>query len=153
MPECSDADITPCKDSTSSYIWSKKSPDKISWSDAYNFCETLPDGGFSWRMPEIYELRTLIQSCSGTQTSNTSCMIAEDCFTSYACIDDCSACSSTSNGTYSKLGDSDTLWSGSILSDNYAWVLYFSDASFDYAKQSGNSISPAAKWKVRCIKK
>ena len=153
LPECSSADVTPCVDSSSTYIWSRKSSDATSWDNANSFCNGLSDGGFNWRMPEIYELRTLIKNCSGSQSSNISCQITDECYESYACLDGCSECSATSSGTYSKLGDSDTLWSASILSSNYAWVALFSTAYFDYGKQSGNTISPANKYKVRCIKK
>lgn len=148
LPECSRESGTPCKDSSSSLIWSKKSSDKLSWSSADTYCKNLTDGGLGgWKMPAIYELRTLIKDCTYTQSSG-SCMIAEGCLAE-SCTKNCYACTASSSGEYSKLGDNDTLWSSSGMEGNiyYMWVLGFDAAVFDYAKKA------SATYKVRCVRK
>ena len=155
IPECSSADITPCLDSSSGHIWSKKSSEAKSLDNADSYCSNLSEEGYpkgSWRMPEIYELRTLIKDCGSTVSSpSSSCLIGEDCLTYYSeCDQNCSGCAADTSGKYSKLGDSDTLWSSSSLGGNdfyNIWILHFRNASFDSAKKA------TAKFKVRCIKK
>ena len=153
LPECSPTSGTPCIDSSSTLIWSKKS-DTMSWSEADSFCNKLSDGGFSWRMPEIGDLRTLIQNCKCTQSSG-SCLITNDCTSNSTCYSGCSTsspactCDPDSTGTYSKLGDAEPLWSASQLEGNiyYMWIVNFRSATFDYVKEASSN------YKVRCIKK
>ena len=153
LPECSSADITPCIDSSSTYIWSAMSSETKSWDDAYNYCNSRTEGGYSWRIPKISELRTLVQNCSSSQADG-SCQISEECLDYIdECLAGCSSCTYDSTGTYSKFGKGDTLWSSSVETNNYMWTLDFKDASFYFAKQSGNSLFPGEKLKVRCIKK
>ena len=153
LPECSSADVTPCIDSSSTYIWSAMSSESKSWDDAYNYCNSRTEGGYSWRIPKISELRTLVQNCSSSQADG-SCQISEECLDYIdECLAGCSSCTYDSTGTYSKFGKGDTLWSSSVETNNYMWTLDFKDASFYFAKQSGNSLFPGEKLKVRCIKK
>ena len=42
-------------------IWSDRAANKMNWSSAKQYCENLAEGGFGdWRLPNIYELKTLI---------------------------------------------------------------------------------------------
>ncbi len=153
LPECTFTDNAPCKDSSSGFVWSSRLSSAKYWSDAVEYCDGLDESGLSWRMPEIYELRTLIENCSSTQIGG-SCQIAEGCV-AYNCNTGCDSCSGqTGSGYYSKLGDADTLWSVTKISDYsdyWVWTLNFKSAGFsqgDYKATSGDD-----KYHVRCIKK
>ena len=61
LPECSATSGTPCKDSTSGLIWSEKAENTMAWQDAKNYCNNHTEGGFSWHLPNIDELRTIIK--------------------------------------------------------------------------------------------
>ena len=141
LPECSKNTTSfPCKDSSTSYIWSAKNTyGSKTWQQAKDYCTGLNTsnyGGFSsgWHLPTISELRTLIQNCSATQMppvgSNT-CGVREDksvtclsnsCWTESACY------SCDGNGGYSKFGDTGWFWSSSFQSDGSysAWSVGFS---------------------------
>lgn len=149
LPECSSADVTPCKESVYQNIWSKKSG-AINFSAAESYCNQLNEGGYQWRMPEIYELRTLIQNCSSTAAGGP-CNVTKDCSVS---IDECNVgCSSCNpSGAYSKFGDSDMLWSYTdytVPPVYYVWTINFSHANLSY----GSKTNTNDKYKVRCIKK
>ena len=81
---------------------------------AKSYCDVLNEDGHSdWRLPNISELRTLIQNCEGTVTggscgvintgdAETSCLSKDDCWTE----NDCFSCSyDYLTGMYSKLGE------------------------------------------------
>ena len=49
--------------------WSNRSPEKMNWPKAIDYCRNLNEGGYSnWRLPDIDELRTLIKNCPKTET-------------------------------------------------------------------------------------
>ncbi len=151
IPECSAASGTPCKDSASQ-VWSKKSSATKYWSKAAEDCDTLDEGGFTWRLPEIWELRMLITDCTKTQADAETCMLSDD-HLGFADGTNCGSCTSNSTGKYSILGDTETLWSATKVSDyssSWVWILNFKKASFDYDSYSS---SGDFKYKFRCIKK
>ncbi|MBO4710905.1 DUF1566 domain-containing protein [bacterium] len=154
LPECKFSNPTPCKDSSSGYVWSSKSSAAKYWNAAVEYCDTLDELGVAWRLPEIYELRTLIENCSGTQTGGT-CQIAEGCVAFTPCHEGCDSCVGKES-FYSKVGDDETLWSATKLSDDnlkdyFAWTLNFHGASFSYADYKATSGDD--KYFVRCVKK
>lgn len=68
LPECSATSATPCidseavnSDSEKTYlIWSGKSPERLRWVDAVEYCSNLNEGGFNdWLIPSIAALQTL----------------------------------------------------------------------------------------------
>ena len=141
IPECGKNTTSfPCKDSDTGYIWSEKTPN-ISWQQATDLCDDLNTsnyGGFNsgWHLPTINELRTLIQDNPATQmppSGSDVCPIRNDegnvclvesCWTESAC---CSG-SYDSNGGHSKFGETDSLWSSSLItdySDGAAWYVNF----------------------------
>ena len=161
LPECSTADVTPCYDSTSHLTWSKKSSSTMTYSDAMSYCsgsEMNCYGGFSdWKLPNISELRTLIQNCPtlvtggscgvvDTGNSSTSCLSYSGCFAS----ETCSSCYDSNNPSqYSKFGDIDRFWSSSIVSDYplyYIWSLNFKYSSLSYNNKTDSSDY------VRCVR-
>ena len=115
------------------FIWSERSPDKMNWNDAKQYCEDLTEGGFDdWRLPNIDELRSLIQNHSGTQTGG-SCPISEKAgkLSSDDRTDDCYG---RKGSNFSKLGDEGLFWSSSVPSDDSsgAWFVNFNNGDVDY---------------------
>ena len=110
--------------------WSSISPNDISWFEAVEYCYNLTEREKSdWRLPTIDELRNLIQSCQETIPGG-SCAVSETCAGGYCLDESCQACSPELNGSYSKLGDTNQLWSATSLSnhDPAAWYVDFSNA-------------------------
>ena len=154
IPECAPANATPCNDSATSIMWSSRSAGEMNWENAGSYCENLTEAGYSdWRLPNISELRTLVQNCAGTATggfcgvvdtgdASTSCL-SSDCFS----IADCDPCVSDSTGGHSKLGDIETFWSSSVYTSDtaYAWRIYFESAYIGSNIKSYNH-------HVRCIR-
>ena len=133
LPECSPTSETPCKDSSSGLVWSAKSLGNVMYQlAAYDYCDNLSEGGFSdWRLPLIDELRTLIENCRKTETGGE-CRASEECRDSRCENDACAGCPFNSSGYYSKLGDSETLWSYSWPTDGGAdcsWSVNFSEGA------------------------
>ena len=149
LPECSPTSGTPCMDYESTLTWSAISSSDMVWDDANTYCENLTEGGYTdWRLPNIDELRTLIQECEGTQTGGMcsvteSCLSASDCWNS----DACESCSSDFTGGYSKFGETTNLWSSSTRSDDTdtAWNVGFSSGSVSGSHKNDNRY-------VRCVR-
>ncbi len=84
--------------------WSEKSSHEMDWNAAINYCKNLNEDGYSdWRLPNIDELRTLIQNHSGTQTGGT-CQISEKA-RKLAEGDRTNDCDGRNRSNFSKLGD------------------------------------------------
>ena len=124
------------KDPSSGLTWSAKAQKSMNWDDAGTYCDGLSEGGYSdWRLPNISELRTLIQNCSGTQMPGGSCGVIDTGNSSTSCLstscqgEDCYSCSSDSTGGHSKFGETEHFWSSSTVSANtdYAWGVGFYD--------------------------
>ena len=127
--------------------WSDCLQKYMNWNTAKNYCENLSEGGFTdWRLPNIDELRTLIQNHSGTQTGGT-CKISEKAGR-LALDDRTSDCNGRDGSNFSKLGDTDWFWSSSTRSDgiNYAW--YVGIGTGDVSSNDKSNISTG----VRCVR-
>lgn len=133
--------------------WSKKSPEKMNWSNANKYCANLvEDGSSDWRLPTISELRTLMQNCSAIETGG-SCGVTDSCLSS-SCrrkkIKACNGCSydKSKSGKYSVFGDVGSLWSSSVRSDftGFVWYLSFSSGLVN----GGNIFS--SRHHVRCVR-
>ena len=143
--ECGVTHTAPCTNWSNGLMWSSISADKMNWSDAGSYCENLGEEGYdTWRLPNISELRTLIQNCENSQTGGV-CAVSEPGQLSSEYSSDNCACESTENneGFYSALGDDDTvwLWSSSSLKEDrensdYAWVVDFSSADIRFKDKS-----------------
>ncbi len=102
-------------------MWSSRSLTMMGSGEADNYCKNLNECGYSdWRLPNINELRTLIQNCPATQPDgicgvhDPDCLKDPDCF--YYSAGQCLCEKKEDNGGYySKLGDDDNvvLWSSS----------------------------------------
>ena len=102
LPECAQRGTTPCRDSSTGLTWSAMYNDN--WHQTK--CGEISDGGYTdWVMPEICQLMTLIQNCQTPETGG---------------------CEASITSKYSKLGDTDTLWSKSISEESYFYVVNFS---------------------------
>ena len=126
--------------------WSNKAPRKMNWKDAVNYCKNLTEGGYSdWRLPNIDELRSLIQNHPGTQTGG-SCPISEKAG-KLADRDWTDDCIGKLGSNFSKLGDTDWFWSSSTRSGypDYAWVVGFGDGVVSYLNKTYNIY-------VRCVR-
>ncbi len=134
------------KEDRKSLQWSEKSQNAINWDNAKQYCENLTEGGFTdWRLPNIDELRTLIQNHPGTQTGGT-CPISKKSG-KLTLRDWKNDCSGRSGNNFSKLGDTDWFWSSSVRSDysNVAWYVAFSSGYLGYHGKDGN-------YYVRCVR-
>ena len=107
----------PGSQQNSSLIWSVKSSNKLNWQEAKDYCQNLTEREQSdWHLPTIEELRNLIQSCPGT-VKGGSCAVSETCAGGYCLDESCQACSQETDGSYSKLGDTNQLWSATSVSN------------------------------------
>jgi len=122
-------------------MWSDRSSVTMNWSNAKQYCKNLSERGFSdWRLPNIDELRMLIQNCSKTETDG-SCKMSEisGCL-SASCWEPRGSCycdeRKNNGGYYSKFGDSNNtwLWSSSTNSQvsGFIWCVYFSNAGIHH---------------------
>ena len=126
--------------------WSKLSQNSMVWAQALMYCKTLDENGHNdWRLPNIDDLRTLIQNHSGTQTGGT-CPISEKAGNLYwgESPDDCRG---QDGNNFSKLNDNDWFWSSSVLAEDskHAWGVNFDNGALC---QSGMNIGNA----VRCVR-
>jgi len=131
------------------FEWSKRSRTDMKWSQAVNYCKNLNENGYSdWRLPTISELRTLIEHCPETQTGGK-CSVTDNCLSYKDCRNTpCKGCDYPLNGQYySRLGDTERLWSSSVISDrpDKAWNVHF---YFGYV----DDISKGYDDYVRCVR-
>ncbi len=150
LPECSSTSVTPCIDSTIGYVWSNKSTNKISQDQAdIEYCPGLSEGEYTdWRLPTISELRTLVQHCP-TMEPGGACEVTDLC-TGISCWEEnCSSkyCPSEWKTKYSKLGDTDSLWSST--SKGGAWDTFW---YMDFGSPIPVWAHITASMKVRCIR-
>lgn len=123
--------------------WSGRSPEKLDWQGALDYCRNNSDGGFKdWRLPNIDELRESIRNCSKTEVGGE-CRVSEKngCLSS-ECKNpkDSCACERKNKSVYSGFDGYDIgLWSSSELSDNpdSAWGVVFYSAMIGSNKKSG----------------
>lgn len=152
FPECTPESPTPCKDSSSGFVWSSKSDQKWYWSEAISYCEELSEGGSNdWTLPTIDELMTLVQNCPNME-SDSECKLSEK--NGFLSENDAATCSCSGSGVvYSKFGETGAFWSSSVYIffkySRQPWGLFFMDDGV--LAYNGNSDSTA--YNVRCIMK
>lgn len=145
FPECSPASAKPCI--SGNLIWSETKKTKRTQGGCNTDCNNLNEAGYSsgWRLPTINELRTLVQNCSKTVSlPDGVCQVSDTCIKTLCKDEDNCKCSSGND--YSKLGDTDSLWSGTKVESNMsaAWYINFSNAYID-------STNTSDKKSARCV--
>ena len=151
IPECFTSIKTPCVDPNGT-TWSKKNLGLTTYDAAESFCENLTEGGYSdWKLPDIDQLRSLIQNCSATEAGSPSCKISleNNCISSFSECPCGQYCDLDSSGTYSKFGDTAYLWSSTeTATTNIYWVINFYSAAFvNNDKESGSN-----EYGARCVR-
>ena len=133
--------------------WSSRSPEKLDWQGALNYCKNLSDGGFKdWRLPNIDELREIIENCSKTEVGGECRVSGKNGCLSSNCKnpkDSCNCERLNNQGVYSRFWDGGSigLWSSSTLSDdaNKIWGVVFYSAII-------GSIGKNGKLYARCVR-
>ena len=152
IPECFTSIKTPCVDPNTGTTWSKKNLSLQTYDAAESFCENLTEGGYSdWKLPDIDQLRSLIQNCSATEAGSPSCKISleNNCVSSFSECPCGQYCDLDSSGTYSKFGDTAYFWSSTeTATTNIYWVINFYSAAFvNNDKESGSN-----EYGARCVR-
>jgi len=152
IPECFTSIKTPCVDPNTGTTWSKKNLGLTTYDAAESFCENLTEGGYSdWKLPDIDQLRSLIQNCSATEAGSPSCKISleNNCISSFSECPCGQYCDLDSSGTYSKFGDTAYFWSSTeTATTNIYWVINFYSAAFvNNDKESGSN-----EYGARCVR-
>ena len=103
IPECTPTSPTPCRDLSTGLMWSSMYHDN--WHQTK--CRNIFEGNYNdWALPGLDKLTTLLQNCQAAETGG---------------------CEASDSGKYSKLGDTETLWSNWLNDNNlYFYVLNFS---------------------------
>ncbi|MBP5407030.1 DUF1566 domain-containing protein [bacterium] len=144
--------VRDAEDSGKELVFSARSLDKMTWSEAQDFCKNLDFYGEEWRLPNIDELRELMRNCPATEPGG-SCRVSEEgnCLAGNCSTpkDSCTCERKLKNrGFYSMLGDADYigLWSSSTLSndDKKAWGAVFFSGMI-------GSVGKDAKLYARCV--
>jgi len=128
-------------------IWQYSSSyNAMSQPDAYDYCEGLNLPGYTgnWSLPTIDDLRTLIDSCSLTE-SDGSCAVNESCTTYDNCHSaDCNGCSEgggPDNGCYWLLDGErcdHSLWSSTGAEALASWAVNYSYAAVVMYSEDSN---------------
>ena len=130
--------------------WSNLSPLGGNYPYAVNYCKNLEeDGHKDWRLPNISELREMVQDCPKIEP-NGECKIRKDNTSTKKWKMEQCACAFSENeyGAYSKFGDSQCLWSSTVA------ALSFSKIAYVFCPDGG-LIAPVKKeqmMRVRCIR-
>ncbi len=130
--------------------WSNISPIVMNWSYAVNYCKNLEeDGHKDWRLPNISELREMVQDCPKTEPGGECKIRKDNTSTKKWRWEQCSCAFNIDEyGAYSKFGDSYCLWSSTVAAFTFSQIVY------DFCPLEG-SILPMKKdtmIKVRCIR-
>ena len=132
--------------------WSDRSNDEMNWQDAVDYCNNLKELGYTdWRLPNIDELRVLVQNCPKTERGGECRVSAKNGCLAVECQKPEGSCSCEENEEikYSRLRNNYSywLWSSSTLSDsgNSAWRIDFSNAEVGDSYKVGENY-------VRCVR-
>ncbi len=119
----------------------------MNWNAAKQYCDDLTEDSYDgWRLPNIDELRTLIDEKHSGTTSGGSCRISENTGSLSQGFWTNSDCKGRTGGNFSKSGDSGRLWSSSARPHSgNRWYVDFSSGEINHAGAENQ-------YHVRCIK-
>lgn len=143
-------------------MWSAVSKNELEWHDAVWYCHNLYELGYSdWELPNVDELRTLIQNSPDTETGGD-CGMTDECAQQWTSENDLNRLKDICGREYcrtheycprnhesrSKLDDNIILWSSTATAgeDEYALWIDFCSAGIVIGVQSYEH-------QVRCIRK
>ena len=110
------------------------------------YCENLiEDGHKDWRLPTIDELRVLVQNHPGTVTGGK-CRISSNDREIDSLTD---ACHGVKGNNFSKLGDTERIWSSSevyMRQSSQVWIIDFSDGELSWKETFEHPIY------IRCVR-
>ena len=128
-------------DLSTGLTWSTIPFGAMTYTEAISYCDDLNENGYSdWRLPNMSELRTLVQNCETVEMPNGSCMIREDecavCLEFDSCFSVTQCRCEEDGAKYDKLKSSYAFWSSSVSSDQpssisdlqLGWTVNFLDA-------------------------
>lgn len=160
LPECSKTSETPCYDSKTVLVWSQKSDNTMTYSEARSYCQNYSEGGLSgWRLPNIDELRTLLIASRVSSKCGVSAItncLSSSCWGCLSCTQTgtqdlngiCDSYgSSYIDGRYGKFGETGFFWSSSNRSNGtgFVWGVNFNNGSVLSDDQSNTN-------SVRCVR-
>jgi len=133
-------------DTTTDYMWQNGATvgsDNYDQADAESYCTGLNWGGYSgWTLPDVNQLRSLIQGCAATGTGG-SCGVTDSCLPESCENDSCGGCSGGGPGPGGAYWPAEITgnvfcwyWSSLGFTDDtgaYGWGVYFSSADVTYA--------------------
>ncbi|MBR6244381.1 DUF1566 domain-containing protein [bacterium] len=168
LPECSPTSETPCYDSSSELIWSKKADESMDHYDAGSYCKSYCEAGLSgWHLPNIDELKTLL-----IWSKADSCKVSEEnrcchyhCWNCGSCTEEGNNCSHGGtlydDGRYSIFGDigffwsSSSVWPSSIVrsEDDFVYCEFCEDAwGVSFSSGSVFHVNMELYNSVRCVR-
>lgn len=147
--------------------WSALSEKKVFHADAETACNELKESGHDdWRLPSIDELRTLVQNHPGTVSGGKCRVLEENILSGDYEKEPCDEknyeiimekyfdenCKGIEGSGFSKLGDTDALWSGTAVCNPFranVWGLDFNNGGISsYAGSDDGQVS----LKFRCVR-
>ena len=147
--------LVSCEGDDSDLMWQNPAlADKMSWSQAMQYCQHLShDGHSDWYLPTIEEMRSLLRGCSdysgkGGRCEVTTGCLSADCWSSYYCS--CDGGGGPAGGCYwpdDMQGPCKWYWSSSPVQDGKggAWGIHFNSGLI-----SAVADDP---WHVRCVRR
>jgi len=149
-----------CEDLATGLVWQKDytgSFDQNGWFDASKYCLDLELGGKTdWRLPKVWEFRTIVRGCPGTVMEKGTCGVKESCLTANCAeIGDC-----TCVGGNTFFNEAAMIWQANYPMQGGFWT--GSDVEGDTSKAwvafpwDGPKIQTAAKTdyytRARCVR-
>jgi hypothetical protein len=145
-------DASTCVDSATNLRWQRaRAPLEMNWQDATTYCANLSLGGKTgWRVPNVNNLRSIVQGCPATMTGGSCTVVDPQCLSIMDCFNNCGGCGTDGRGADGRYweqgiwqGAGTVFWSSSI--DGTTWTVGFLHASLDATWPSSTPLD------VRCV--
>lgn len=135
----------PCQTFHFELIWSDTAPAEATWQEAVIYCKNLEESGLkNWRLPDIDELRTILNSADNCEVSSESgclsfseCRTDDDCFCG-ECLEEFCYAGNPGNSNYSQFDLREILWSSSTNTDDHdsAWFIDFIEGDINVVQKT-----------------